>query len=163
MGTEHRRPAATGPGRGRSPARAASRPGGSRPVDERALHPERDVPGHVLPPTQPDARVSYSPSLSSMTTLCPVKLQGRRVLVTGGAGFIGSHVVELLACANQVTVLDDLSVGRVENLASVASRVRVVRGDITDRDLVAEVAREVEIIVHMAVVCLRKSIGDPLR
>ncbi len=98
-----------------------------------------------------------------MTTLCPVKLQGRRVLVTGGAGFIGSHVVELLACANQVTVLDDLSVGRVENLASVASRVRVVRGDITDRDLVAEVAREAEVIVHMAVVCLRESIGDPLR
>jgi UDP-glucose 4-epimerase len=92
-----------------------------------------------------------------------VKLRGKRVLVTGGAGFIGSHVVELLACANQVTVLDDLSVGRMENLASVASQVRVVRGDITDPDLAAEVARQVEIIVHMAVVCLRKSISDPLR
>ncbi|HZU19383.1 MAG TPA: GDP-mannose 4,6-dehydratase, partial [Candidatus Dormibacteraeota bacterium] len=67
-----------------------------------------------------------------------MKLQGRRVLVTGGAGFIGSHVVELLACANRVTVLDDFSVGRVENLAAVASRVRVVRGDVTDRDLVTE-------------------------
>ncbi|HZV49976.1 MAG TPA: GDP-mannose 4,6-dehydratase [Candidatus Dormibacteraeota bacterium] len=92
-----------------------------------------------------------------------MKLQGRRVLVTGGAGFIGSHVVELLACANRVTVLDDFSVGRVENLAAAAPRVRIVRGDVTDRDLVTELVREAEVVVHMAVVCLRESIGDPLR
>ena len=58
------------------------------------------------------------------------------VLVTGGAGFIGSHAVErLLALGHRVTVLDDFSTGRRENLAAVSghSRLRVIEGDVAGR------------------------------
>ncbi|HWR92481.1 MAG TPA: NAD-dependent epimerase/dehydratase family protein, partial [Desulfobacterales bacterium] len=55
----------------------------------------------------------------------------RNVLVTGGAGFIGSHLAEtLLADGCRVTVLDDLSSGHERNLPSSAGRLRFVRGDI---------------------------------
>src|SRR4030065_57760 len=60
------------------------------------------------------------------------------VLITGGAGFIGSHLVEhLLAAGNTVRVLDNLSTGKRENLPG-HSRLEFVPGDIRDRDLVFE-------------------------
>src|SRR3979409_74641 len=56
-----------------------------------------------------------------------------RYLVTGGAGFIGSHLVERLVTAGQdVVILDDLSSGRRENFASVRRRVSFIRGRVTD-------------------------------
>jgi len=57
----------------------------------------------------------------------------RRSLVTGGAGFIGSHLVErLVARGDRVTVIDDLSTGRESNLAPVAGSVRFLRGDVAE-------------------------------
>ncbi len=89
-----------------------------------------------------------------------MKLEGKRILVTGGAGFIGSHLVEALAPTNRVTVLDDLSVGRPENLPT---GIRLVRGDVADLECVAPLVAEAEVVFHLAVVCLRVSLGDPLR
>jgi UDP-glucose 4-epimerase len=74
-------------------------------------------------------------------------------LVTGGAGFIGSHLTEsLLAQGHQVTVLDNLSTGREENLRAVAShpRLRVISGSITDHLLLTDAVRGTDVIYHLA-------------
>src|SRR5262245_1378290 len=88
-------------------------------------------------------------------------------LVTGGAGFIGSHLVEhLLAQGHQVSVLDDLSTGRSENLSAVAghARLHVHTGSITDAMLVADVAREADVIYHLAAAVGVKLVADdPVR
>ena len=69
-------------------------------------------------------------------------------LVTGGAGFIGSHVVRsLLASGRRVTVLDDLSVGRRE---AVPGAARFVRGDVGDATAVREALSEVDCVYHLA-------------
>lgn len=76
-----------------------------------------------------------------------------RVLVTGGAGFIGSHLVEnLLASGDEVVVLDDLSTGRLENLQDVRedARLRVVNGSILDEELVRCLIGQVEQVYHLA-------------
>ncbi|HEY2386214.1 MAG TPA: NAD-dependent epimerase/dehydratase family protein [Candidatus Binatia bacterium] len=75
----------------------------------------------------------------------------RRILVTGGAGFIGSHIVEdLLLHGYDVTVLDNLSSGRRENLAAVSRDVRFVEGDLADGNLLARAMRGQRFVSHMA-------------
>jgi UDP-glucose 4-epimerase len=75
-----------------------------------------------------------------------------RILVTGGAGFIGSHLVNrlLLDRAGQVTVLDNFSRGRMDHLALSAHQVNIVRGDIRDRALLQELMSEVDLVYHLA-------------
>jgi UDP-glucose 4-epimerase len=90
-----------------------------------------------------------------------MRVEGKRVLVTGGAGFIGSHLVDLLAPSNEVTVLDDFSVGTLANLNS-SPQVNVVQADIRDRASVDAAVKQSEVIFHLAVVCLRVSIPDPM-
>ncbi len=93
----------------------------------------------------------------------PVDLSGERVLVTGGAGFIGSHVVDrLLAQGARVTVLDDLSTGRRENLARDAA-VRFVEGDAADGAVVRRAIEGCTRVVHLAAVAsVQRSVEDPL-
>jgi nucleoside-diphosphate-sugar epimerase len=85
-------------------------------------------------------------------------------LVTGGAGFIGSHLTQALAAGGcRVTVLDDLSSGHVSNLEAVASRIRFIRGSICDWRLVEEAAAGCEAVFHLAaVVSVPKTAADPL-
>jgi UDP-glucose 4-epimerase len=76
-----------------------------------------------------------------------------RALVTGGAGFIGSHLVErLIERGDHVTVLDDLSTGRRENLHGVAGSedFRLVEGTVLDADLVARLVAEADVVYHLA-------------
>ncbi len=76
-----------------------------------------------------------------------------QVLITGAAGFIGSHLVEaLLQRGYEVVGLDNLSYGRVENLAAVsgASNFQWIQGDIRDLDLLMEVSQKVDAIFHLA-------------
>lgn len=78
-----------------------------------------------------------------------------RVLVTGGAGFIGSHLADrLIRDGLEVTVLDNLSTGRLENLTGCLEHdgLDIVEGDIRDHDLLKRVLREVDAVFHLAAV-----------
>ncbi len=87
-------------------------------------------------------------------------------LVTGGAGFIGSHVAErLLRDGHRVRVLDNFSSGRRENLACAMgnSRLEVVKGDLRDAGAVVAATRGVEVIFHQAAMrSVPRSVDDPL-
>jgi UDP-glucose 4-epimerase len=74
-----------------------------------------------------------------------------RVLVTGGAGYIGSHVVDrLLALGHAVTVLDDLSTGNVANLARSRSEINFVENSILNEKLVNKLVRRADNVFHLA-------------
>jgi len=74
-----------------------------------------------------------------------------RVLVTGGAGFIGSHLVRALVRAgHSVRVLDNLSTGSPENLAGLAGSVELVVGDVRDLRVVEAAVRGVDVVAHLA-------------
>ncbi|MEZ6070476.1 MAG: SDR family NAD(P)-dependent oxidoreductase [Pirellulales bacterium] len=75
----------------------------------------------------------------------------RNVLVTGGAGFIGSHLVDaLIQRGDDVRVLDNLSTGRLENLPDAQRGITFIEGDLTDRDAVDEAVAGVDVIFHQA-------------
>jgi UDP-glucose 4-epimerase len=76
--------------------------------------------------------------------------RGKRIAVTGGAGFIGSHVVERLAGRNEVVVLDNLAVGRLQNLAGAKDRVEVVKGSILDPKAVKRALGDADAVLHLA-------------
>lgn len=90
-----------------------------------------------------------------------------RVLVTGGAGFIGSHLVDaLIDRGRSVTVLDDLSTGHRTNLRRHDSnaRCRFIEGSILDLDTLARLVREADIVYHLAAaVGVKHIVADPLR
>lgn len=90
-------------------------------------------------------------------------LKYRNYLVTGGAGFIGSHLVEkLVKLGCRVRVLDDFSSGKEENLESFRHRIEVIRGDIRDRDLCFKAAEGMEVILHQAALAsVPRSVAEP--
>lgn len=90
--------------------------------------------------------------------------EGKHVLVTGGCGFIGSHLVErLVACGARVTILDNLSTGKIENNAKVLRRVRFIEGDIQDFKQCAIAVQGQEVIFHLAAcVSVPESLQNPL-
>ena len=76
---------------------------------------------------------------------------GKKVLVTGGAGFIGSYLVEeLVADGAEVTVVDNLDTGRIENLSTVRGSIRFIEADLTDKCVAEEVTTGVEIVMNLA-------------
>lgn len=84
-------------------------------------------------------------------------------LVTGGAGFIGSHLVEaLVQTGHRVRVLDDLSTGKTANLSGVWGQVEFCRGSVTDLEALRKAARGVERVFHLAAIpSVQQSIADP--
>ncbi|MGB9907568.1 MAG: SDR family oxidoreductase [Candidatus Saccharicenans sp.] len=91
-------------------------------------------------------------------------LRYRKYLVTGGAGFIGSHLVEkLVSLGCQVRVLDDFSTGKEENIAHLSDRIEVWRGDIRDREFCQQAARGMEVILHQAALAsVPRSVSEPI-
>jgi nucleoside-diphosphate-sugar epimerase len=86
-----------------------------------------------------------------------------KVLVTGGAGFIGSHLVmTLLERGDRVRVFDNFSTGRRANLASVLSEVELIEGDLRDPDALARASAGVELVWHQgALPSVPLSVADP--
>ncbi len=77
----------------------------------------------------------------------------KKVLVTGGAGFIGSHLVdELLRRNADVRVADDLSRGNISNITHCKDKIEFIKGDLADAKIVEAAARDVEICFHLAAV-----------
>jgi UDP-glucose 4-epimerase len=90
-------------------------------------------------------------------------LEGKRILVTGGAGFIGSHIVERLCEDNYVVVYDDLSAGRESNLSGFDGKIDFIRGDVRDSDALGEAVRGVNVAFHCAArVSVTESVEDPI-
>lgn len=87
-----------------------------------------------------------------------------KYLVTGGAGFIGSHIAAALVDrGDSVCILDDLSTGNLDNLQSYRNDIEFVRGDLRDEDCLAEVVKDVEVIFHeAALVSVAMSVQQPL-
>jgi len=87
------------------------------------------------------------------------------VLVTGGAGFIGSNLVaRFLDEGARVRVLDDFSTGRRENLADFAERIELVEGSVTDVEVCAGACRDVDFVLHQAALpSVARSLADPAR
>lgn len=85
-------------------------------------------------------------------------------LVTGGAGFIGSNIVdELVRRGHRVTVLDDFSSGKEENLAGVRDKIRLLRGSICDLQAAQEACRGADYVLHLAArTSVPRSVAEPL-
>jgi UDP-glucose 4-epimerase len=92
-------------------------------------------------------------------------LKGKRVLVTGGAGFIGSHIVDLLCDEGclEIVALDNMVRGRAENLERALGRgpVRLVHGDIRDGGLMAALVKSADIVFHQAALRITHCAAEP--
>jgi UDP-glucose 4-epimerase len=92
-----------------------------------------------------------------------------RVLVTGGAGLIGSHIVDLLMDGREqgkygeIVILDNFVRGRRENLAAALARgpLTIIEGDITDRNLLAEAMQGIDLLFHLAAIRITQCAEDP--
>ncbi len=74
-----------------------------------------------------------------------------RAFITGGAGFIGSHLADaLITRGDSVTILDNLSTGTLENLKQVINHVEFIEGDIRNQELVENLSQKADVILHMA-------------
>jgi nucleoside-diphosphate-sugar epimerase len=92
------------------------------------------------------------------------KLKGRKVLVTGGAGFIGSHIVDkLVNLEAKVVVLDNLCAGNIDNLKHNLDKIKFIEKDLTDDSALEEALEGVELISHQAALrSVPKSVDNPL-
>jgi nucleoside-diphosphate-sugar epimerase len=87
-----------------------------------------------------------------------------RYLVTGGAGFIGSNTVdELVRRGHSVVVLDDLSSGKEDNLAELRNKITLIKGSITDIEVVRKAMHDAEYVLHLAArTSVPRSVKDPI-
>jgi len=92
-------------------------------------------------------------------------MKSKKIVVTGGAGFIGSNLARSLCDENEVVVIDNLSTGRIENIASIidSRKIQFVKGSITDLQLMKGVLTGMDIVFHEAAIpSVPRSIADPI-
>jgi UDP-glucose 4-epimerase len=127
-------------------------------VDDIAARPTVMRRIHQAPTRQVEAR----------THATAPRRRGRRFLITGGAGFIGSHLVEAMIereKADRIVILDDLSTGQLGNIEHLleADRVSFVHGSVSDAQLVDELMGKADICVHLAsAVGVQMIVNEPL-
>jgi len=86
-----------------------------------------------------------------------------KYIVTGGAGFIGSHIVEAMAEKHEIVVIDNFSSGKPENLSIHSDSVKVIRGSITDLSLLKNAFKEADGIFHLAAIAsVARSVDNPI-
>jgi len=94
-----------------------------------------------------------------------MNLASKRVLITGGAGLIGSHIADLLVerGAGEIVVLDNFVRGRLENLALAdkSGKLRLIRGDIRDREMVARAMEGIDVLFHQAAIRITQCAEEP--
>ncbi len=86
-----------------------------------------------------------------------------KYVVTGGAGFIGSHITKkLVECGDIVTVIDNMNTGKKKNLESVIDRISFVKGDILDTDLLEDITKDADGVFHQAALAsVQDSFDEP--
>ena len=91
-------------------------------------------------------------------------LKNKKVLVTGGAGFIGSHLAETLVNQGaEVIVLDNLASGHISNLGVFRDRIDFIQGDIRDEDILSQAIRNCDTVFHQAaVVSVTQTVNQPV-
>lgn len=86
-----------------------------------------------------------------------------KYIVTGGAGFIGSHIVEAIAGSHEVVVIDNFSSGKQENLIRFSENINLIPGSITDLPLLKDAFLGAEGIFHLgAIASVARSVDDPV-
>jgi UDP-glucose 4-epimerase len=93
-----------------------------------------------------------------------MELKNLKIMITGAAGFIGSHLADRLAAENELLLLDDFSIGTMDNLTQLKNRsnIRIVEADITDGARMIELAKGIDVVFHLAISCLRTSLNRPM-
>ena len=86
-----------------------------------------------------------------------------KYVVTGGAGFIGSHITKkLVECGDVVTVIDNMNTGKKKNLESVIDKINFVKGDILDIDLLEDITKDADGVFHQAALAsVQDSFDEP--
>jgi len=86
-----------------------------------------------------------------------------KYVVTGGAGFIGSHITKkIVECGDVVTVIDNMNTGKKKNLESVIDKINFVKGDILDIDLLEDITKDADgVFHHAALASVQDSFDEP--
>jgi UDP-glucose 4-epimerase len=93
-------------------------------------------------------------------------MKGKSVIVTGGAGFIGSNLARVLARENEVIVIDDLSTGNIENINDLINNqsIKFIEGSITNLDLLNKTFKNIDYVFHEAAIpSVPRSVKDPIK
>ncbi len=87
----------------------------------------------------------------------------KKILITGGAGFIGSHFVEHLSNNNQIKIIDNFSTGKLENIKKFQDKIKIIQGDLRDINFTLKNVNDIDIIFHLAAnYSVEYSFKDPI-